>query len=52
MLVLSRALRELDKDGVFLRVFRLPAIEPEGEWGEDKQEKDLGVFAHRENMIS
>ncbi|HIG52899.1 MAG TPA: hypothetical protein EYQ18_02725 [Candidatus Handelsmanbacteria bacterium] len=40
LLVLSRVPEALDKDGVFLRVFRLPAIEPEGGWGEDKQEKD------------
>ena len=50
-LVLSRAPEALDKDGVFLRVFRSPAIEPGGGWGEDKQEKDYSVFAHRENMI-
>ncbi len=50
LLVLSRAPEALDKDGVFLRVFRSPAIEPGGGWGEDKQEKDYSVFA-RENMI-
>ena len=44
LLVLPGA-RELDKDGVFLRVFRLPAIESEG-WGARINKRRARVCLH------